>query len=280
MMFVVRRRGARDFNLLAAGQHRRLRAEHGYAMAGLLVAISIMAVFLSMALPVWNTAARREREAELVFRGEQYARAIALFQRKYANTLPPDLEILVNERFLRKKYTDPITKGEFQLLSGSSGQGGATGTGATQGRAGGTGTAGAGVGRGSTGRAGFSSTTSFAQGGSGLGNPANAGGIVGVTSKSTEKSLRLYNGRGVYNEWVFVPVQRVTQAGGAPGSQTPDGASGRGTAAPGTGLGRGRGNSPDASRRRGIGGFTPPEAPGTGLTPPGFPGTRSRGQAF
>lgn len=262
-------------------------------MAALLVAISIMAVVLGMALPVWNTAARREREAELVFRGEQYARAIALFQRKYANTLPPDLEILVNERFLRKKYTDPITGGEFQLLSGSSGEGGATGTGAMQGRAGGTGAAGAGVGGGPSGRAGFALTTPFAQGssglgspaargGSGLGNPANAGGIVAVTSKSTEKSLRLYNGRGVYNEWVFVPVQRVTQAGGAPGSQTPDGASGRGSSAPGTGLGRG--NPRGAPGRRGIGGFTPPEAPGgrrgTGLTPPAFPGMRPRGQAF
>ena len=59
-----------------------MRGERGYAMAALLVAMSVMAIVLSTAMPVYQTVARREREAELVFRGEQYARAIALFQRK------------------------------------------------------------------------------------------------------------------------------------------------------------------------------------------------------
>jgi type II secretory pathway pseudopilin PulG len=92
------------------------RSERGYAMAALLVAMSIMAIALSTALPVFQTAARREREAELVFRGEQYARAIGLFQRKYANALPPDVQVLIDQRFLRKKYKDPITGGDFQLM--------------------------------------------------------------------------------------------------------------------------------------------------------------------
>jgi len=90
--------------------------ERGYAMAALLVAMSVMAVLLSTALPVFQTMGRREREAELVFRGEQYARAIGLFQRKYGNALPPDLDVLLRERFLRKTYKDPITGGDFQLL--------------------------------------------------------------------------------------------------------------------------------------------------------------------
>jgi hypothetical protein len=47
------------------------------------------------------------------------------------------------------------------------------------------------------------------------------GGIMGVTSTSSAKSLRLYNGRGVYNEWTFVPVQRNLNAGGgAQGANT------------------------------------------------------------
>ena len=50
------------------------RQERGYAMAALLVAMSVMAIVLSTAMPVYQTVARREREAELVFRGEQYAR--------------------------------------------------------------------------------------------------------------------------------------------------------------------------------------------------------------
>ena len=35
----------------------------GYAMAALLVGMTIMAVFLTVALPAWSTAAKREKEA-------------------------------------------------------------------------------------------------------------------------------------------------------------------------------------------------------------------------
>ena len=76
-----------------------------------------------------------------------------------------------------------------------------------------------------------------------------AGGIIGVASKSTEKSLRLYNGRGVYNEWTFVAVQRTQQAGaGAAGSATPGGGAGRGGRAGERGAGTGSG--PNAAGRR------------------------------
>ena len=86
-------------------------------MAALLVALNILAVLLTVAMPLWKTAVQREKEAELIWRGSQYARAIALFQRKYANAYPPNLDILLNERFLRKKYKDPVSKdGEFQLV--------------------------------------------------------------------------------------------------------------------------------------------------------------------
>src|SRR5436190_15330644 len=91
--------------------------ERGYAMVALLVLMAVMAVALTAALPAWSTLARREREAELVFRGEQYARAITLFQRKYAGTFPPTLDVLVQERFLRKKYKDPIANDDFQPVA-------------------------------------------------------------------------------------------------------------------------------------------------------------------
>lgn len=65
-------------------QATRATSEGGYAMAALLVSIAVMGILMSALIPVWTTAVQREREAELVFRGEQYARAIGLFQRKYA----------------------------------------------------------------------------------------------------------------------------------------------------------------------------------------------------
>ena len=91
----------------------RGQSESGYAMAVLLVTLSVMAVMLTMAMPVWKQMAQREKEAELIFRGQQYARAIGLFERKYANTPPPTLDVLVQEHFLRKKYKDPITNKDF-----------------------------------------------------------------------------------------------------------------------------------------------------------------------
>src|SRR4029079_19555063 len=82
-------------------------SERGYAMAALLVGLSVMAVLMSVGLAVWSQVARREREEELICRGQQYARAVGLFQRKFANTFPPTIDILVEQRFLRKKYKDP-----------------------------------------------------------------------------------------------------------------------------------------------------------------------------
>src|SRR2546423_674757 len=92
------------------------RRESGYAMAALLVAIAIMAVMLTAAMPVYKQMAQREKEDELVFRGTQYVHAIGLFQRKYMNAFPPNVDVLVEQRFLRKKFKDPITNDDFQPL--------------------------------------------------------------------------------------------------------------------------------------------------------------------
>ena len=62
--------------------------DRGYAMAALLVSLAVMTVLMSVAMPVWRHEAQREKEAELVFRGEQYARAIDLYQRKIGPELP------------------------------------------------------------------------------------------------------------------------------------------------------------------------------------------------
>ena len=75
--------------------------ERGYAMAALLVTLAIMSILMSVAMPVWRQEARREKEAELIFRGEQYARAIALFRSKNNGALPASVDVLVTGRFLR-----------------------------------------------------------------------------------------------------------------------------------------------------------------------------------
>src|SRR5215212_6815240 len=95
----------------------KMRGQHGYAMAALLVALTVMAILMTVAMPTWRQLVRREKEAELVFRGQQYAHAIGLFQRRAGpGVLPPNLDVLVEQKFLRKKYLDPITGEDFDLL--------------------------------------------------------------------------------------------------------------------------------------------------------------------
>src|SRR4051794_12394397 len=99
-------------------------SEQGYAMAALLVAMSIMAIMMTVVMPVWKQATQREKEEELVFRGMQYVHAIGLFQRKFANAYPPNVDVLVEQRFLRKKFKDPITGDDFVPLGAGQGAAG------------------------------------------------------------------------------------------------------------------------------------------------------------
>ena len=218
-------------------------------MAALLVGLSIMAIMLTVVMPVWKQTTQREKEEELIFRGKQYVHAIAMFQRKFANAPPPNVDALVEQRFLRKKFKDPITGEDFvpipvgQAVPGStaSGQRGATGSTTAGGRgqattapsatqSGGGRTGGPGISAGPTGQ--------------------TAGGIQGVASKSKDQSIRLYNGRGHYNEWAFVYIPQVQ----APGASAP------GAGVPGQGGQRGQ----------------PGQPPGP-LGPGGTPGQRGRG---
>lgn len=219
--------------------------DRGYAMAALLVGMSVMGIMLSMALPVWQTAAKREREAELVFRGEQYAQAIELFSRRNGG-FPPNLDVLEEGRYIRRLYKDPMTPdGEFQPVYFGQPLPGQTGE------------------QPQAGRGGAPGLPAPGQAGRG-GAPAAAGPIIGVVSTSGEESLRLYNGRGRYNEWAFVAVAATAQAGAPGGAQNPGAPSG---GAPGVAGPRGRGVGPGAA----------PQGPGQGFGGRGGGGT-GRGQ--
>ena len=95
--------------------------DDGFAMAALLVAMAVMAVVMSVLLPVWHTLSVREKEEELMFRGQQYDRAIQLFRKKNAAPGPPNVDALIQGRFLRKKFKDPITDGDFDFVGVNAG---------------------------------------------------------------------------------------------------------------------------------------------------------------
>jgi type II secretory pathway pseudopilin PulG len=217
------------------------KSSSGYAMVALLVAMSVMAVMLSVALPTWSHLVRREQEEELIFRGQQYARAINQYQRKYANQSPANLDVLIEQRFLRKKFKDPLSPnkdGEFQMLyfqtgtgpqgSGPQGPGGTSrgtggiGTGGIGGTGSGPGSPPRGTGPGATGGPSGSIGPSPGLGG-GRGGP-----IVGVVSKNTGQSIRLYNGKNRYNEWQFIGMELSSRAGGGGGGGAPGGRGGSG----------------------------------------------------
>ena len=165
----------------------RLLGEAGFAMAALLVTLAVMFLGMSVATPTWQYLVKDMKEEELIFRGGQIADAIQRFQAKNGNAVPPSLEVLVQGRYLRKLYTDPMTKdGEWRLIHQGEVVGpvvppGQTRPGATPRRP---------------------AAPSRRPGTRGV-----LGGIVGVASTSPEEGLRLFNGRSRYDQWVFQPGQ-------------------------------------------------------------------------
>lgn len=247
---------------LAGQDVTKRNGERGYAMAALIIAMAVMAIVMTAAMPVWKHLAQREKEEELVFRGEQIAHAIGMFQRRTANAYPPNLDVLVQQHLLRKKYKDPIANSDFvpiaQGAQAATTPGGQAGRGGQQ------------AGRGQ-------------QAGIGVGTqaPGPIGGIIGVTSKSTDESIRLYKGRSHYNEWAFIYTPPAAAPGaGAPGAAVPGGR-GRGQPGanqpqfPGGGL-PGRGNTGRGPFQPGPNG--PGGGPGRGNFPNPFGPTQGRGR--
>ena len=201
---------------------------------------------------------------------------MTLFQRKYGNALPPNLDVLLNERFLRKQFKDPITSDDFQLI----------GPGSPELALAANGCAGAGRARRerSVVAARQSSQQQQQQQSADIRarravEPVTAGqapgGILGVVSKSKETSLRIYNNHDKYNEWVFIATQmsvagwrsdRRAGAGGR-GGQPPVRRAATDAAQPGDGRG-------------GFGQPLPRGGPGPGRNPGGFggPGTGQQGR--
>lgn len=106
-----------------------VRRAAGFTYLTVLFMVAILAGGLALIGEVWHTSAKREKEAELLFAGNQYRKAIERYyllgpQRQY----PRSLEELVRdprkptpERYLRKVYLDPITGRDFDLIKAPDG---------------------------------------------------------------------------------------------------------------------------------------------------------------
>ena len=78
-----------------------------------VLTVAIMSIMMTVAVQTVEFQMRREREAELIFRGEQYVEAIRLYKIKYGRH-PMQLKELweADPRVIRKKWKDPITDSE------------------------------------------------------------------------------------------------------------------------------------------------------------------------
>jgi len=165
--------------------------ERGYTILMLLVAASVLAVGILVAVPVLQTQIQRENEEELIFRGLQYVEAIRLYQTKNPGQFPRTLDELYKKRYLRRLFRDPMTKdGKWDVLVQQ-----------TRLAPGPSAAARSGMTRGVAPQAGGNMQL-LAVPEAGISSMPNAG-IVGVVSTSEKTSIRTYNEETTYDKWLF-----------------------------------------------------------------------------
>lgn len=166
----------------------------GYVVIMLLFLITAMAIGLMVAVPVWQTQIQREKEDELIFRGNQYVEAVRIFQLKNPGAFPKSLDDLVKKKCLRRLYKDPMSPdGTWNIILLAAG----LAAGAKQ-RGPQTAASRPAQGRGQA----FSVQRVLVAPGSALSSIRNAQ-ILGVVSSSTQKSFRIYNAEESYDKWLF-----------------------------------------------------------------------------
>lgn len=196
---------------------RRREHEAGYVLFGIAIGLVILGISMTAAVPLWQKVVQREREKELIFRGYQYMQAIELYQRKYPGAFPPNLDVLIDEKFLRREYEDPFSEteeGSFRIIRQLSPElqqaaqqqaeeaaraSGISNLNRSQGRMRQPGQSPGGQGS-SRPLAGsqFQSTMGRGQ------SDQSLGGIVGVASSSDEETFYQVPGKETYKDWLFV----------------------------------------------------------------------------
>ena len=100
----------------------RHRRERGYAILLVLFFVTLMLLATISVSPNILTEGRREKEKEMIWRGNQYVRGIKLYYRK-TGKFPTSMEDLTKPkigtlRFMRQAYKDPMNAkdGEWRLI--------------------------------------------------------------------------------------------------------------------------------------------------------------------
>ena len=164
--------------------------ERGFSLVIVLTGITVMMILMGAAVPTWKYVMQDDREQELYFRGDQIARAVEEYQRKNGNAFPPSFEVLVKGKYLRRQYKDPMVKGgKWRVVRPGEA---VPVSGAPKGGAGGLSP---------------SPSPSAPPSAFGPAGGTSVGAIAGVASFSPQNSLRLFNGRTRYDQWIFLAGQ-------------------------------------------------------------------------
>jgi type II secretory pathway pseudopilin PulG len=100
-------------------------SSRGFTYIALLAAIVIIGITLGSAAKSWQNISQREKEEELLFRGNQYRVAIERYynalpgRHQYPNSIDEllvDSRTPIGKRHLRQRYKDPMTGEEFELV--------------------------------------------------------------------------------------------------------------------------------------------------------------------
>jgi type II secretory pathway pseudopilin PulG len=222
-------------------RHRRGRnSEHGYVLLTLLLMVAMMIIAAGAVVQTVAFEIKRDREEEMVHRGVQYARAIRSYYKKFGRypTKLEDLESANNQRFLRKRYKDPITGKDFKLLhygeakltlSNLLGGGGIPGANPIGGASGLNGGGGFGGGGGLSGAGGLSGSSGFgSSSGSGFGGGTNGGFGSSSSQANPQGSNSQSTNQGAGNQGAGADPSDPSVANGSASDQNTNGLSASG----------------------------------------------------
>ncbi len=192
----------------------------GYVLFGVLIGITLLGVGLTAAVTLWSQAVQREDEAELLFRGEAIVRALERFQQDRPGTLPETLDELVEGKYLRRAWRDPMTGRSFRILRAEEAAAPATSAAGVIGaRARPTNPAGAEFGERDEGGASRERDEDGER--TDPDAPGTVTGITGVVSTSDLLSFRTYEGARRYSDWRFEAQVGAAAAGAPPDRERP-----------------------------------------------------------
>ncbi len=90
--------------------------QRGYTFITIIFVLFLVNLSLMVAIPVWETQIKRNLEKEAIFRGSRIVNAIGRYTQKHPGKLPKNLDELVKEKLLRRKWRDPLSRGNWYLV--------------------------------------------------------------------------------------------------------------------------------------------------------------------